>query len=139
MSFINVSEGSFLALHGLVLVYKNEPNLLSVKKISKRLNASPAHLSKVFQKLSKAGLVKSVRGPAGGFKLQKSPSEISFLDIYEIIEGKVTLSNCVFGKNDCTFQSCIFGLELNKISADVYKLFKKIKLSSFKNNANEGD
>ncbi|MCK5148487.1 Rrf2 family transcriptional regulator [bacterium] len=132
MGLINASEGSYLALHSLALIAKNQPMRMNAKVLAEELNASQAHLAKVFQKLSKAGLVKSVRGPAGGFELNKSADDISFLEIYEIIEGKVMLGGCPFDKVHSVFHTCIFGDELNRISDDIYETFKKIKLSSFK-------
>ena len=130
-SLINISEGASLALHSLVLIAKNSPRRMNAKIIAEQLNASQAHLSKIFQKLSKANLVKSVRGPAGGFELYKPAEEISFLDIYEIIEGKVNLSACSLGKFHCAFATCIFNSELNRISADIYRTLKNMKLSDF--------
>ena len=130
-NLINISEAASLALHGLVLIAKNQPLRMNVKTLSVELNASQTHLAKVFQNLSKAGLVKSLRGPSGGFELNKPADEISFLEVYEIIDGKVILGACPLGKNHCVFQSCMFDNELNRISTDIYNTFKKIKLSDF--------
>lgn len=130
-NLINISEAASLALHGLVLIAKNQPLRMNVKTLSVELNASQTHLAKVFQKLSKAGLVRSLRGPAGGFELNNPAEDITFLEIYEIIDGKITLGDCPLGKNHCVFQSCIFDNELNRISADIYETFKKMKLSDF--------
>lgn len=132
-NLINVSESTYLALHGLAFIAQQSPNRVSVKKLADILQASEAHLAKVFQKLSKASLVKSVRGPSGGFVLNMEPSEISFLSIFEIIEGKVDLGECPFGKIHCAFKTCIFNQELNRISQDVYNTFNTIKLSDFTN------
>lgn len=131
MNLVHVSEAASLALHSLVLIAKNQPMRMSVKVLAEELNASQAHLAKVFQKLSKAGLVNSVRGPAGGFELNKPADEITFLEIYEIIEGTVKLGGCPLDKSHCAFQTCIFSNELNRISADIYDTFRKIKLSAF--------
>ncbi len=130
-NLINISEAASLALHGLVLIAKNQPLRMNVKVLAEELNASQTHLAKVFQKLSKAGLVRSLRGPAGGFELNKPAEDITFLEIYEIIDGKVTLGSCPFGKMHCVFQNCMFDNELNRISTDIYNTFKKIRLSDF--------
>jgi len=130
-NLVNVSEGSYLALHGLALIARSSPERMNVKTLAKMLYASEAHLAKVFQKLSKADLVKSVRGPAGGFELNHPAEEISFLDIFETLEGKVILGDCPFGKPNCYFNSCIFNNELNRISLDIYETFKRIKLSDY--------
>ena len=115
----------------MVLIAKNQPMRMNVKVLAEELNASQTHLAKVFQKLSKAGLVKSLRGPAGGFELNNPAEDITFLEIYEIIDGKITLSDCPLGKNHCAFQSCIFDNELTRISADIYETFRKMRLSDF--------
>ncbi|MBN1327568.1 MAG: Rrf2 family transcriptional regulator [Candidatus Cloacimonetes bacterium] len=130
-SLVNVSEGAFLALHGMAYIAQHKPERVSVKKLSEILQASEAHLAKVFQKLSKAELVKSVRGPAGGFILNRPPEEITFLEILETIESKVKLNGCPFGKVNCAFQSCIFSQELSRISQEIYGVFKDMKLSDF--------
>ncbi len=130
-NLINISEAASLALHGLVLIAKNQPSRINVKVLAEELNASQTHLAKVFQNLSRAGLVRSLRGPAGGFELDKPAEEITFLEIYEIIDGKIALGDCPLGKNHCVFQSCIFDNELNRISTDIYETFRKMKLSDF--------
>ncbi|MDY6916154.1 MAG: Rrf2 family transcriptional regulator [Candidatus Cloacimonadota bacterium] len=131
MSLVNVSEGASLALHGMALIARQQPQRLSVKYLAEELHASQAHLAKVFQKLSKAKLVKSVRGPAGGFQLNKEPEDITFWDIFQVIDGDVELGGCPFGKVHCAFQTCIFSKELNRISQDIYETFKNMKLSDF--------
>jgi len=133
MNLVNVSEGAYLAMHGLALIAENSSERMNVKVLAEKLHASQAHLAKVFQKLHKAGLVDSVRGPAGGFNLHKPAEDITFLDIYEIIDGQVNIGKCPLGKDYCVFKSCIFTKELNRISRDIYETFKKTKLSSFYN------
>ena len=130
MNLINFSEGFFLAIHSLILIEKNRPKRLSAKIISEELHSSQAHLAKIFQKLSKANIVSSIRGPHGGFVINKNPEDISFLDIYEIIEGEVILSGCVFNKTYCAFKTCIFNGELNKISKDIYEKLKNTNLAN---------
>ena len=131
MSLLNISEGAFLAMHSLAMIARKQPERLNVKVLAEELNASQAHLAKVFQKLGKAGIVKSVRGPAGGFILDKPAEEISFLDIYEIMDGKISLGTCPLGKGHCAFDICIFNDDFNRLSNDIYQTYKKIKLSDF--------
>ena len=128
---INVSEAASLALHGLAIVAQQSPNKVNAKYLAEKLNASEAHLSKIFQRLSKNDLIKSFRGPTGGFVLNKSAEEISFLDIYEIVESKIILNDCPLDKAECTFETCIFGDALKNISHNIFQTFKNIKLSNF--------
>ena len=131
MNLLNMSEGAYLALHSLALIAKKQPERLSVKNLAEELNASQAHLAKVFQKLGKAGLVTSIRGPAGGFILDRDAEKISFLDIYETIEGKVQRCACPLGKEECSFDECILGGEIGRLSSELYETYGTIKLSDF--------
>ncbi len=128
---INVSEAASLALHGLAIVAQKSPNKINAKYLAEKLNASEAHLAKIFQRLSKSGIIRSFRGPTGGFVLNKPAEEISFLDIYEIVESKMILNDCPLDKTGCTFENCIFGDALKNISQDIYETFRNIKLSTF--------
>ncbi len=128
---INISEGASLALHGLAIVAQQSPNKVNAKYLAEKLDASEAHLAKIFQRLSKSGLIRSFRGPTGGFMLNKPAEEVSFLDIYEIVESKIILNNCPLDKTGCTFENCIFGDALKNISQSIYQTFQNIKLSDF--------
>ena len=128
---INISEAASLALHGLVLVAQQSPSKVNAKYLAEKLDASEAHLAKIFQRLSKSGLIKSFRGPTGGFVLNKPAEEISFLNIYEIVESRIILNDCPLDKAGCTFENCIFDDALKNISNNIYKTFKNIKLSNF--------
>ncbi|MCF7886673.1 MAG: Rrf2 family transcriptional regulator [Candidatus Marinimicrobia bacterium] len=130
-SLINISEGASLALHSLALMAARKPEKMNVKTLADRLDASKAHLAKVLQKLSKAGLVQSFRGPTGGFTLNRAPEDVALLEIYEVIEGKVNLTECPVGLDECMFSECIFNDSLTKISREIYETLKNIKLSEF--------
>ncbi len=60
--------------------------------------------------MTKARLVRSIRGPKGGFVLSKAPGSITLLEIYEAIDGPlVQYQSCLIGKSSCDFNSCLFG------------------------------
>jgi Rrf2 family protein len=128
---ISISQAVSLGMHGLAVIAKEYPKRVSAKQLANRLDASEAHLAKIFQRIAKSGMIKSFRGPAGGFILNRNPEEISFLDIYEVIETKIILNHCPLDKDNCVFDNCIFDGELNRISQDIYDTFKKLKLSQY--------
>lgn len=57
---------------------------------------------KLMQKLNNAKLVKSCMGPKGGFVLAKEPSQISLLEVVEIIQGPISMNRCVLSENVCS-------------------------------------
>ncbi len=69
-----------------------------IKDISRRQNISPRYLEQIFQDLKKAGLLKSRRGPQGGYSLAKPAEEITVKDIVLAAEGELQLVNCVKGR-----------------------------------------
>jgi FeS assembly SUF system regulator len=59
-------------------------------------------VQKLVSKLSAAGLLRSVRGAGGGFKLARPAAAVSLADIIEAIEGPLAMTACVeSGKHDC--------------------------------------
>ncbi|NOQ51578.1 MAG: Rrf2 family transcriptional regulator [Desulfuromonadaceae bacterium] len=74
----------------------NQP--AQIKDISRRQNISPRYLEQIFQDLKKAGLLKSRRGPQGGYTLAKPAEEITVKDIVLAAEGELQLVNCVKGR-----------------------------------------
>jgi len=85
---VSLSEAASIALHGIILIARSENNL-NVIKIAEETGNSKHHVAKVMQRLVKDGYIESQRGPSGGFVLKKDPKDISFLEIYETIEGKI--------------------------------------------------
>lgn len=68
---------------------------VQVKDISRRQNISQRYLEQIFQDLKKAGLLRSKRGPQGGYSLSRSPAQITLLDIVSVTEGGLSLIDCV--------------------------------------------
>jgi len=63
-------------------------------------------VAKLVSRLSSAGLLKSVRGAHGGFKLARPAAAITVADIVEAVEGPIALTACVeTGKHDCTLEA----------------------------------
>jgi len=81
------------AMFDLSVYSKGEPIPLS--RISEREEISLHYLEQLFNKLRKGGVVESVRGPSGGFRLSRKPSEITIEEIIRIVEGEIVPVNCV--------------------------------------------
>lgn len=127
---IQLSEAASLAIHAIVLIGKSE-GLINVNTISERTGASRNHLAKVMQRLVKDGYVSSTRGPSGGFVLKKKPSEITLLDIYQSIEGKILIEGCPLDRPVCPFDKCLMGGIINKLSLEFKNYLKEQKLSDY--------
>lgn len=104
---VNITEAVTIALHSIIIIAKRA-NQTNVNYIANATGSSKFHIAKVLQKLVKDGYLGSHRGPSGGFFLAGKPEDITLLEIYESIEGKIVVSKCPLGKNTCPFGECVF-------------------------------
>jgi len=65
-----------------------------IQDISRRQQISPRYLEQIFQNLKRAGILKSKRGPQGGYCLARKPDQITLLDILCATENDVMLVDC---------------------------------------------
>lgn len=130
-SVLKISEAASIALHAMIYIAIHSEEPASTKEIANSFGVSANHLAKVLQRLVKSGLLESVKGPSGGFVLTKECHDITFLEIYEAIDGPIKTGCCLFGKSVCSFNDCIMGGFLNQTNANVKKFFGDKKLSHF--------
>ena len=103
----NISEATIIAFHSLALMDK--ATLVRAETVSSTTRASKNHVLKVLNQLSKHGYIKSIRGPKGGFQLNKDPESIKLLEVFEMMEGPIHPSPCGLTLEECPFNSCVFG------------------------------
>ena len=77
------------------IAYNSDRLETQVKDISKRQGISQHYLEQIFQKLKKAGIIGSKRGPLGGYFLGKKPEDITIGEIVRITEGGINPVLCV--------------------------------------------
>jgi len=83
----------------IAIYAQNKPVRLS--EISRRQNLSLKYLEKLISKLKKAGLVKSARGPYGGYMLAKPMGNITVGDIVRVLEGSNAITDCTESDTVC--------------------------------------
>jgi Rrf2 family protein len=125
---LKISEAASLALHTMVMLAANPNKTMSNRDIAALLKVSEAHLAKVLQRLGRAGLVNSQRGPKGGFSLARDSKEISLLAVYEAVEGPLETKACLLGKPVCG-GNCLLGGLLHKLGSEVSDYFAQTRLS----------
>lgn len=127
---VTMSEAASIAVHAMVLIARSEKNI-NVNRLSDSTGASKNHIAKVMQRLVKQNLIKSTRGPTGGFVLGRPATRITLLEIYETIEGKIEVDGCPMEKQVCPFDKCLMGGIANRLSLEFRDHLKKQTLSSY--------
>jgi len=90
---MKLTRGGEYGILGVLYLAQQEDGKISVlSDIAKAQEIPPLFLAKVFQALTKAGVVKSRRGVNGGFSLARAACEITIKEVIEAIEGPIDLS-----------------------------------------------
>lgn len=68
---------------------------ITIKTIAERQGISVSYLEQILNKLGRAGVIESVRGPGGGYLLGRTPAEVTIGDVVRALEGPIALSHCL--------------------------------------------
>ena len=128
---LHFSEAASLAVHGVLLLAAPGAEQRTVHSLAASVGASEAHMAKVVQRLGKAGILVSTRGPRGGVSLARPAGEISLLAVYEAVEGPLDRGGCVLGRSACPFGACLFGGLLERVSGEVRDFLSATTLEDF--------
>jgi len=101
----------------------------------------PRHfLSKILQQLVKAGLLESMKGPNGGFKLSKKPEKITLLQVIKAIDGLEVFTQCGIGFKKCSDEyPCPIHHDFKIVRDKVFELFKEKTLKELVYEAEHGE
>lgn len=104
-----------------------------IKDISRRQDISPRYLEQIFQNFKKAGILRSKRGPQGGYYLARKPDEITVREILDAAEGDTLLVECASDKKRkkgaCDFDgSCVTQSVWRDAGAKLDEFFSGITL-----------
>ncbi|CAM3537943.1 RrF2 family transcriptional regulator [Marinicrinis lubricantis] len=107
------SQATDYALHAMLYLISAVPDKpVGVQLLAEKLGVSPTYLSKMMTKLVKAGLIQSVPGSGGGYRLRRKQEEISFLDVIQAIEGNASLFECSLEhESECLIQKVVLDAE----------------------------
>jgi Rrf2 family protein len=100
-----VTRETDYAVRTMLYLARNNGKRVSVTEIAQAMQIPKTFLAKLLQRLVKQHLLVSARGMNGGFQLAKKPSEITLLDIMEIMQGPAGINVCAIDSGRCGFSS----------------------------------
>ena len=101
----------------------------TIAVIARQEDIPAAFLRKIFQRLSVNKIVRSQRGPSGGFYLLREPSRLSLGEIIESTQGCFSLSRCLYARDFCSRQrSCRVKIRLSRLQTKIEALLSKATL-----------
>ena len=108
--------------------------LVNTTKLGEIMHVSPKYLRKLAGPLERGGLIESVQGIYGGYRLAKAPEEITLKGLMDAFGERISLANCLLGKK-CELQdSCLARKVWEMLETTMQKHFLPISLADIVGN-----
>jgi Rrf2 family transcriptional regulator, iron-sulfur cluster assembly transcription factor len=115
------------AMLELALNYGGKPVLM--RTIADNQGISRKYLHALLTSLKAAGLVRSIRGSGGGYLLARAPSNIRVDEVVRVLEGSLSLTDCVEDASTCKRSSCCVTIDLwRELSAAIQNLLAGVTI-----------
>jgi Rrf2 family protein len=99
---LRISRKIDYGLRAMIYLGSISPDaVVPFREIARQMMVPEDFLAKILKTLVDEGLVKSTRGPHGGYALGKPATEISFLEVIEAVEGPIAINVCLDGEDPC--------------------------------------
>lgn len=126
-------------LFGIIYLARQAPGKVTpLSEISENQDVPEKFLAKIFQSLSKSGIIRSHRGVKGGFSLARPANEISFREVVEIIHGPYFLAKCFNIEEICDRKNCPVKVLLEKAQDALMDVFEEYTVADLLEWENEG-
>ena len=104
----------------------------NINEISARLAIPMPFLGKTLQLLAKGKVVSSLKGPTGGFRLERNPHEINLFQVVDAIDGTDFMTSCVLGFPECSSKNpCPFHSDWGNLREKVYQMLTNKTVADF--------
>lgn len=131
---MNFSKTTEYALRILSYISLDENKLYSTIELSEKLDIPYRYLRKLMNILSKQGLLNSIQGKQGGYKIAKSLSDITLFEIVNATEDFSKENQCFFGFQECPLQNrCSMHNKWGEVRDQTFSILKNTTLLDIKN------
>ncbi|MEE1227527.1 MAG: Rrf2 family transcriptional regulator [Lachnospiraceae bacterium] len=134
MKFSKKSRYGLAALIDLSVNSKAEQ--VALNSIAERNDISPQYLEQIFASLRRAGIVRSIKGPQGGYFLNKPTDKITVAEVVETLEGNYKVENqfVTVGNKQPEISDAIQHLVVDRVNADLENVLTNITLQDLEQN-----
>ncbi|MGB2869962.1 MAG: Rrf2 family transcriptional regulator [Bacteroidota bacterium] len=114
----------------LYLALKPEGEMTSMKELTRRLDIPYHFVAKILQQLTYKGLLASMKGPSGGFRLALAAKEITLFHIVEAIDGVAFTNSCMLGFSECSGKNpCSVHDQWAGLREEIYQMLVRKNIS----------
>jgi len=125
------TKGRFAVTAMIDVAMQSTKGPATLAGVSDRQKISLSYLEQLFGKLRRCGLVESVRGPGGGYRLSRRPQDISVAEVITAIGEGIDTTQCQ-GNRDCQDgDECLTHQLWTKLGREIFDFLNGITLASF--------
>ncbi len=124
-----IPKTSEYALRAAVVLARSAPRACSAEEIARATRVPRRYVHKVLQALVRAGLANSQPGPGGGYALERSPQELSILDVVSAVEPIPRIRHCPLGLESHTLL-CPLHRALDEACAATERAFAGVTMAA---------
>ncbi|MDO4988685.1 MAG: Rrf2 family transcriptional regulator [Synergistes sp.] len=125
----DLPEPLLLGLHAIGELAYDSGKCLTTQEIAERIGTTAPYLSKVLQRLGKSGIIKSVRGPGGGYKLNCVPEETPLYPIFALLGGPFESRGCPL--DGCFKEKCFIAGMMDELSMAIARYLESRTVADF--------
>lgn len=134
MNFTKTTEYAFRILSFMA---QDESRHYNVDEIFEKIHIPYRYLRKLMTNLTSSGLIISIQGKKGGYKISKTTEEIWLIDILKAVDPEYLSGKCFFGFENCAFQSaCIMHDQWSEIRLNIHRVLGNTSLADIKRSNN---
>jgi Rrf2 family protein len=135
---MNFSKTTEYAFRILSFMAQDESKLYNVDEIFEKLRIPYRYLRKLMTNLTRSGLIVSIQGKNGGYKISRKTEEIKLLEILNAVDPEYLSGKCFFGFDNCALQiPCIMHSQWTDIRTNIYTILTGTSLADIKKTNNE--
>jgi Rrf2 family protein len=126
---MQVSREMDYAIRAAVVLAASEGRIVSKREISETVNIPRNFLAIILPRLVRGGLIESLPGPRGGYRLAKAAGSVSLYDIIAVIDSGFALNKCLSNKHTCELkESCPVTSYWQELQGKVVQFLQGVRL-----------
>jgi len=124
---MKLTRASDYAIRGVVYMSMQPAGtIVVIPEVAREMDVPVGFLARIFQSLSRTGIVISHRGKKGGYSLARKPEEITLCDVIEAVEGDIHINSCLDGYSECNrMEYCPVRRELAGVQKELIDSLRK--------------
>ena len=128
---MDITRGTLYAVYVLIYFHMRPRGYVAdLRTIAETLEVPDSYLSKVLQQLHKSGLLVSVMGSKGGYRLSRDVSGTTMRDVMHVLQGESLIQQCLLGEFDCSrFRKCSVLKHVREIQMVVDQMLDRLTIS----------